>query len=251
MPVPVGVDGTKPSIKLRKRRSLRDRSGLISYASDNTSQGGEDGIIAKLFELLPCASPEGGDSGTCSRWLVDVGAWDGVHWSNTHSLLVKDQQPRQLEHPSPRLWRGVLIEADPVRFVSVSGPETPSRLRGLKCAPPLYRHRICRGRDFYLLLTIHTLPFGTPSFGALSRPCLGVGQRFDELERLHAERDDCICVCKAVSCIDGHPSSLPALLSAAAPRMPADFDFITIDIDGADYWLMAALLDGGYRPKVR
>ena len=65
---------------------------------------------------------------------------------------------------------------------------------------------------------------------------------------MHAERAGCVCVCKAVSCLDGHPSSLPALLSAAAPEMPAEFDFITIDIDGADYWLMSALLDGGYRP---
>ena len=59
---------TNPSsatIRLRKNcRSLRRRDGLIQYARDNTSQNGEDGIIAKIFDTLPP---------TQQRWCVDVG----------------------------------------------------------------------------------------------------------------------------------------------------------------------------------
>jgi len=59
---------TNPSsatIRRRKNcRSLRRRDGLIQYARDNTSQNGEDGIIAKIFDILPSSQ---------QRWCVDVG----------------------------------------------------------------------------------------------------------------------------------------------------------------------------------
>ncbi len=87
--------GNDPVIRRRPVSSLRCRNGLIRFAKDTTSQNGEDGIIERLFELLPNSSN--------TSWCVDVGAWDGVHLSNTHSLLVGTQT---------RKWKGVLIEAD-------------------------------------------------------------------------------------------------------------------------------------------
>ena len=89
------------TFRLRRLDTLRRRDGLIAHASDRTSQNGEDGVIARLFSLLPPADEEDRAARTC----VDVGAWDGVHLSNTHSLLV-DPQGLPL--------RGVL-EADPTR----------------------------------------------------------------------------------------------------------------------------------------
>ena len=64
-------------------KSRRSRNGLISYAKDYTSQNGEDGIIEKIFNILPSL-----DDSTNYRTCVDVGAWDGKHLSNTYSLLV-------------------------------------------------------------------------------------------------------------------------------------------------------------------
>jgi hypothetical protein len=68
------MEHSQAVIRRRSVESKRRRDGLIRYAADVTSQNGEDGILRRLFELLPKAMP------TCKhRWCVDVGAWDGVH----------------------------------------------------------------------------------------------------------------------------------------------------------------------------
>lgn len=161
--------------------SLRRRDGLIKYSSNNTSQNGEDGVIRRLFELLPCSS---------KRYCVDVGAWDGVHLSNTYSLLVDESnQYTQSE------WSGVLIEADQLRF--------------------------------------------------------------KELKKLHDGLGN-ISVCAEVSCDPNGPQSLLSILKRDAPDLPHNFDFLSIDVDGTDYWIMCNVLglsapDGStdsYRPKV-
>ena len=73
-------------IKRAPLPSRRRKDGLIRFARDDTSQGGEDGILQAIYDCL----------GDGPRTLVDVGAWDGVHLSNTHSLLV----------PDTSTWRG-------------------------------------------------------------------------------------------------------------------------------------------------
>jgi isopenicillin N synthase-like dioxygenase len=156
-------------IRTRPLRTLRSRSGLISFASIKTSQNGEDGIIAEIFRRIPRSSS------TDKRWCVDVGAWDGKHLSNTWSLLVEDSD----------IWSGILIEADPKRT-----------------------------RDLKLL---HE-PLGN------------------------------ITVTKLISCLHNSPQSLSNVLKKYS-RLPISFDFISIDVDGADYWLMDDLLQH-YKPKV-
>jgi hypothetical protein len=74
------MSNNNPVSRRRLAKSQRKRDGLIKFSRDNTSQNGEDGIIAKMFELLPPSSSP--------RFCVDVGAWDGLHLSNTFSLLV-------------------------------------------------------------------------------------------------------------------------------------------------------------------
>ena len=92
-------------------RSLRRRDGLIQFAEDVTSQGGEDGIIAAIFQTLD-ATQRGAAR---TRWCVDVGAWDGVHLSNTHSLLTG----------AGSNWRGALVEADGERFAKLKALHEP------------------------------------------------------------------------------------------------------------------------------
>ena len=94
-------------IRSAPTRSLRRRDGLIQFARDETSQNGEDGVIAAIFACLDKRQrPK-------TRWCVDVGAWDGVHLSNTHTLLTAGG------------WRGALLEADSERCAKLRELHAP------------------------------------------------------------------------------------------------------------------------------
>ena len=71
-----------------------------------------------------------------------------------------------------------------------------------------------------------------------------------ELRARYAGRDDVVCATTHITVGGGHssPTSLPALL--AAHGAPLEFDFLSIDIDGADYHVWADLAPTLYRPKV-
>ena len=76
--------------------SQRREGGLLAHARNVFSQNGEDGIITAIFSLIGCTN----------RVCCEFGAWDGVHFANTRSLLLNG-------------WRGVLIESEPSRFESL------------------------------------------------------------------------------------------------------------------------------------
>lgn len=65
------------------------KDDLESSASSHYSQGGEDGVLLRLFERI----------GTRNGRFVEFGAWDGLHLSNTANL--------RLNHG----WSGLLMEA--------------------------------------------------------------------------------------------------------------------------------------------
>ena len=67
---------------------------LIKYKSDIYSETGEDGIIKKIFEILP----------SNDKWCVEFGAWDGQHASNTRNLILN------------RGYSAILIESDKLKF---------------------------------------------------------------------------------------------------------------------------------------
>jgi hypothetical protein len=67
---------------------------LLDFQKSYTSQYGEDGIIEKIFELIPDGN----------HWCVEFGAWDGKRFSNTYHLI------------SEKSWRGVLIEGSRKKF---------------------------------------------------------------------------------------------------------------------------------------
>src|SRR4030042_1425967 len=66
---------------------------LSAYARNTYSQRGEDGIIARILDLI----------GPIPKWCAEFGAWDGIHLSNTHALMEQG-------------WSGVFIEGSPERF---------------------------------------------------------------------------------------------------------------------------------------
>lgn len=67
---------------------------LNEFRFNITSQSGEDGILEKVFELIP----------NRNNWCVEFGAWDGKHFSNTYNLLQN------------KGWKGILIEASSKKF---------------------------------------------------------------------------------------------------------------------------------------
>jgi hypothetical protein len=75
-------------------RFFEINSPLLTYSKNVYSQTGEDGIIERIFQLMP---PK-------HKFCVEFGAWDGKHLSNCCNLLTHQG------------WGGVMIEADPVRF---------------------------------------------------------------------------------------------------------------------------------------
>lgn len=55
----------------------RTPTWLMEFRSDIYSQIGEDGVLAKILELLP----------EKNKWCVEFGAWDGRHLSTTRHLI--------------------------------------------------------------------------------------------------------------------------------------------------------------------
>ncbi len=64
---------------------------LNRFGRSVTSQGGEDGIIEKILEII----------GTTDLWCVEFGSWDGKYLSNTYNLIAN------------KGYSVVLIEGDP------------------------------------------------------------------------------------------------------------------------------------------
>ena len=157
---------SEQSMARLERRLRRHDSYFLRFASDERSQGGEDGILRELFRLL---GPE-------QRYCVDVGAWDGQWLSNSYALLHGEQ--------NQSVWNGLLVEANP--------------------------------------------------------------HRLEEAKKLYRNNPRVVCECSLVG-FEG-PSSLLSILSRH--YVPHSFDFLSIDVDGADYHLWESLRLSSYRPKI-
>src|SRR6185436_19202869 len=72
-------------------------NSLRRFSSNVGSQFGEDGILQRIFEILP---------GT-NKWCVEFGAWDGKHLSNCYNLISNSN------------WKGVMIEANGDKFLEL------------------------------------------------------------------------------------------------------------------------------------
>jgi hypothetical protein len=61
------------------------KKNLHNYKENKYSQNGEDGIINEIFLRL-------GQVNFNDFWVVEFGAWDGKHLSNTFNLIEKGHQ---------------------------------------------------------------------------------------------------------------------------------------------------------------
>jgi hypothetical protein len=61
---------------------------LAEYEASVYSQGGEDGALSRIFDVI----------GHHNRYFVEFGAWDGLHLSNTANLRLNGG------------WQGLLLE---------------------------------------------------------------------------------------------------------------------------------------------
>jgi len=107
-------------------RSLRKKNGFSRFE--------EERILTKyIHQLFPLPSAQG-------RTAVDIGAGDGIRWSNTHALFLEG-------------WNGLAIEADSKKFGKLkrtyrtypkvstcNEPATPDRI-----APLLRSYKIEKG----------------------------------------------------------------------------------------------------------
>ena len=73
--------------------------------------------------------------------------------------------------------------------------------------------------------------------------------RFKELKSLNEPVGN-ICLNELVSSDPSSKDSLVSILRREAPELPTDFDFLCIDVDGSDYWLLHEMFEHGYQPKV-
>jgi hypothetical protein len=80
-------------------------SPLGAYATNVTSQSGEDGVLAEIFRRI----------GTTNRSCIEFGAWDGVRLSNTYDLWHNQS------------WRALLIEADKTRCEVLQAKTTANK----------------------------------------------------------------------------------------------------------------------------
>jgi Methyltransferase FkbM domain len=73
---------------------MKSSAWLLEHKSNNYSQTGEDGVIAKILATLPITD----------SWCVEFGAWDGKYLCNVRDLIEN------------RGYSGVLIEASRQKF---------------------------------------------------------------------------------------------------------------------------------------
>ena len=77
------------------KKDLKEKpTWLLGFGANVYSQTGEDGIIAKILDILPVQD----------NWCVEFGASDGIHASNTRNLIEKKN------------YNGIFIEGNEVVF---------------------------------------------------------------------------------------------------------------------------------------
>jgi len=87
----------------QEEHGARPETGLNAFASNVTSQGGEDGILAEVFRRI----------GAPQRYCVEFGAWNGEYLSNAWSFWHEQG------------WAALLIEGDERRCEALAASIEP------------------------------------------------------------------------------------------------------------------------------
>ena len=109
--------------------STNEAYDLLDHCQTTYSQSGEEGIIAKIFEV----------NNITQGFFVEFGAWDGEYLSNTRSLC--DQG-----------WKGLFIEGDAAKYkdleVKFAGhPQVMTEHALIDCSGPSSLDNILKKRD--------------------------------------------------------------------------------------------------------
>ena len=70
---------------------------LGQFSKNVVSQFGEDGILEKIFQIIPDQN----------HWCLEFGAWDGKYLSNCYNLIANSA------------WNSVMIEANANKFIEL------------------------------------------------------------------------------------------------------------------------------------
>jgi len=256
----------------------RRKDGLVRFARNVTSQSGEDGILAAIFDCLD------GPAVRRDRWLVDVGAWDGVHWSNSHALLVAPSSADGTMKASASS-----SEATTTTTTTTAMTTTTTAPRGRSPPGEAPEPEATTTTTSTTTTTQEQRPSPTPTISSSTpTPAGEEGQsppptpqggaaapspvprwrgvlieadpkRFAALRALHEPLGN-VAVRATVSCAAKSPRSLVALVSKATSKPGvatlgdaanlSALDLLTIDIDGPDYWVWKSALEAGWRARV-
>lgn len=107
------------TIRLLPQARRRRLDGLIAYAKNHNSSHGEDGVLARLFELIGPSLPSASPTPDRRCFCVDVGAGDGTTSSISHALTI-------LPEAAEERWTAVLVEADAARFAQLNKLHSPA-----------------------------------------------------------------------------------------------------------------------------
>jgi hypothetical protein len=110
---------------------VREDRWLLEYAANVYSQDGEDGILAKLLEVV----------GAPTKWCVEFGAWDGKHASNTYRLIEEHGFSAVMIEGSQQRYRDLVATCkhnpSVVPLCAFVGFEGPERLDELLAKTPI------------------------------------------------------------------------------------------------------------------
>ncbi len=84
-------------MRLSISRRVEIQSPLLEFRANVTSQCGEDGVIARIVDIIQLEN----------RSCVEFGAWDGVKFSNCFNLVVNNA------------WSGLFIEANTSKYAEL------------------------------------------------------------------------------------------------------------------------------------
>ncbi|MCX7900161.1 MAG: hypothetical protein N2444_08795, partial [Methylocystis sp.] len=99
-----------PTISYRPNSRVRaDCNWLNAHARNVASQAGQDGILQKIFEIIP----------PTSRFCVEFGGFDGKTMSNIWRLIAEDG------------WSGIFAEANAERCKAIKQNHPYDRVTAL------------------------------------------------------------------------------------------------------------------------
>lgn len=198
--------------------SHRRQDGLIQYAYNHTSQSGEDGILEKLFEWIPPTTQQRREQQEVNINKNGDGSTTSSDTDDSIQITrwcvdVGAWDGRHLSNTFSLLCRN---------NSTTSSSNNEKRERKEKITKDIWKGILIEADD----------------------------EKFQSLCNLHEPLGN-VCWNVTVSCLKHSKQSLSYMLkNRALDVLPMDFEFLCIDVDGTDYWLLHDILHASFRPQV-